>query len=73
VDRSDLTGDAEIISGARNLGLTTVLIRADAAPQHPAWTVTRPNLEDVVLGYMSRAGDGAADGAADGSAVEVAR
>jgi ABC-2 type transport system ATP-binding protein len=64
VDRSDLPGDAEIISAARSLGQTTVLVQAAAAPQHPAWTVTRPNLEDVVLGYMSRAGEGAAAGAA---------
>ena len=69
VDRGDLAGDAEIISAARNLGLTTALVRADAAPQHPAWTVTRPNLEDVVLGYMSRAEEGAAAGAV----VEAAR
>jgi ABC-2 type transport system ATP-binding protein len=73
VDRSGLRDDAEIISAVRNLGETTALVRAAAAPQHPAWTVTRPNLEDVVLGYMSRAGEGAADGAADGSAVEAAR
>ncbi len=63
VDRSALPGDAEIISAARNLGQTTVLLRAAAAPQHPAWTVTRPNLEDVVLAYMSRASEGAAAGA----------
>jgi ABC-2 type transport system ATP-binding protein len=64
VDRSALPDDAEIISAARNLGHTTALVRTAAAPQHPAWTVTRPNLEDVVLGYMSRAGEGADDGAA---------
>jgi ABC-2 type transport system ATP-binding protein len=69
VDRSGLPDDAEIISAVRNLGQTTALVRTAAAPQHPAWTVTRPNLEDVVLGYMSRAGEGAADGAA----VEAAR
>lgn len=69
VDRSGLADDAEIISAARNLGRTTALVRAVAAPQQPAWTVTRPNLEDVVLGYMSRAGEGAADGAA----MEAAR
>jgi ABC-2 type transport system ATP-binding protein len=74
VDGSDLPADAEIISAARNLGQTTVLVRAAAAPQHPAWTVTRPNLEDVVLAYMSRAGEGAAEGpAAHGTAMEAAR
>ena len=64
VDRSGLPADAEIISAVRNLGQTTVLVRAAAAPQHPAWVVTRPNLEDVVLAYMSRAGEGAAAGPA---------
>jgi ABC-2 type transport system ATP-binding protein len=69
VDRSGLPEDAEIISAVRNLGETTALVRTAAPPQHPAWTVTRPNLEDVVLGYMRRAGEGAADGAI----VEAAR
>ncbi len=64
VDRSGLPDDAEIISAARNLGHTTALVRTAAAPHYPAWTVTRPNLEDVVLGYMSRVGEGAADAAA---------
>jgi ABC-2 type transport system ATP-binding protein len=63
VDRGGLPGDAEIVSTTRNLGQTTVLVRAAAAPQHPAWTISRPNLEDVVLGYMSRASEGAAAGA----------
>jgi ABC-2 type transport system ATP-binding protein len=69
VDRGGLPEDAEIISSARNLGQTTALVRTAAAPHHPACTVTRPNLEDVVLGYMSRAGEGVPDGAA----VEAAR
>ena len=74
VDSSDLPADAEIISAGRNLGRTTVLVRAAAAPQHPAWVVTTPDLEDVVLAYMSRAGDGAAAGpAAPGPAMEAAR
>ena len=73
VDRSDLPGDAEIISAARNLGQTTALVRAAAAPQQLAWTVTRPNLEDVVLGYLGRAGEGAVDDAAvEAAAVEPA-
>jgi ABC-2 type transport system ATP-binding protein len=72
VEPGALPGDAEIISSVRNLGQTTVMVRAAAAPQHPAWTVTRPNLEDVVLAYMSRAGAGAAGGShADGTETEV--
>jgi ABC-2 type transport system ATP-binding protein len=74
LDPSSLPGGAEIISAARGLGQTTALVRAAAAPQYPAWTVTRPNLEDVVLAYMGRADANAADGRrADGSEVEAAR
>jgi ABC-2 type transport system ATP-binding protein len=74
VDRSGLPAGAEIIAAVRNLGETTVLVRAAAPPQHPAWAVTRPNLEDVVLAYMSRAGESAAEGpAAHGTAMEAAR
>jgi ABC-2 type transport system ATP-binding protein len=51
-----LPADTEIISTGRDLGQTTVLVRAAVAPRHPAWTVTSPNLEDVVLAYLSRAG-----------------
>lgn len=74
VDRSGLPAGAEIIAAVRNLGETTVLVRAAAPPQQPAWAVTRPNLEDVVLAYMSRAGESAAEGpAAHGTATEAAR
>ncbi len=74
VEPGALPGDAEIISAGRNLGQTTVMVRAAAAPRHPAWTVTRPNLEDMVLAYMSRVGAGAADDRrADGTEMEAAR
>ena len=74
VDSSGLPAGAEIIAAVRNLGQTTVLVRAAAAPQQPAWVVTRPNLEDVALAYMSRAGKGAAAGPAKpGPAMEAAR
>jgi ABC-2 type transport system ATP-binding protein len=66
LDPSALPGDAEVISSARSLGQTTLLAQADAIPQHPGWTVTRPSLEDVVLAYMSRAGQGTEGTAADG-------
>ncbi len=74
LDRGALPADAEIVSMARNLGQTTILVRAAAAPQHPAWTVSSPNLEDVVLAYMGRAEDGIRPGpAAAGTAMEAAR
>jgi ABC-2 type transport system ATP-binding protein len=64
LDPSAMPGNAEVVSAARNLGQTTLMVRAATVPQHPAWTVSRPNLEDVVLAYMSRAGEGAAGGPA---------
>jgi ABC-2 type transport system ATP-binding protein len=74
VDRSGLPAEAEIIAAVRNLGQTTVLVRAASAPQHQAWTVTRPSLEDVVLAYMSRAGQGTAEGpATQNTEMEAAR
>jgi ABC-2 type transport system ATP-binding protein len=70
VELRALPGDAEIISAARDLGQTTAVIRAAAVPQQPAWTVTRPNLEDVVLAYMSRAGTEADGTEADGTEAD---
>ena len=55
-----LAGEAEIISTARGLGQTTVLVRAAAVARHPAWAVPAPDLEDLVLAYLSRAGGSAA-------------
>jgi ABC-2 type transport system ATP-binding protein len=46
---------AEVIHATRGLGQTRLLARASAPPADPAWSVSRPGLEDVVLAYMSRA------------------
>jgi ABC-2 type transport system ATP-binding protein len=78
VDPDALPGDAEVLSAARSLGQTTLLARAAEIPEHPGWTVTRPSLEDVVLAYMSRAGDPPAGSAAHspvtgGTGLEAAR
>ena len=73
-DTTTLPGGAEVISATRNLGRTTVLVRASTAPQHPAWTAATPDLEDIVLAYMSRAGEAVADGpTAAGTVMEVTR
>jgi ABC-2 type transport system ATP-binding protein len=48
---------AEVIHGTRGLGQTQLLVRASAPPADPAGSVSRPGLEDIVLAYMSRAGE----------------
>jgi len=50
---------------------TTLLVRLNGPVIDPAWAVEEPNLEDIVLGYMSQgeAGYGAGPGAARLSAV----
>ena len=49
---------------------TTLLVKLNGPVIDPAWTVEEPNLEEIVLGYMSQdAGDGAGPEAAWLSAV----
>jgi ABC-2 type transport system ATP-binding protein len=50
---------------------TTLLVRLNGPVIDPAWAVDEPNLEEIVLGYMSRddEGDAAGSGAARLSAV----
>jgi ABC-2 type transport system ATP-binding protein len=47
--------DSEVVSTSRSLGQTTTLVRAVAPVIDPARAVSRASLEDLVLGYMSRA------------------
>jgi ABC-2 type transport system ATP-binding protein len=69
-----LPGGAEVIGATRDLGRTTVLVRSRARPDHPVWTVTAPGLEDIVLTYLSRAGESIPDGpSAAGTAAEATR
>jgi ABC-2 type transport system ATP-binding protein len=42
-----------VVSVHRTDRVTTVLVRAGAAPEDPAWSVGPAGLEDLVLGYMS--------------------
>jgi ABC-2 type transport system ATP-binding protein len=50
---------------------TTLLVRLNGPVIDPAWAVDEPNLEEIVLGYMSQddEGDGTGSGAARLSAV----
>ncbi|MGF7238157.1 MAG: ABC transporter ATP-binding protein [Frankia sp.] len=53
--RSDPPVDHEVIEAHHTAGTSTFVVRADAAPGDPAWTVERVTLEEVVLAYMKRA------------------
>src|SRR5580704_2532657 len=46
----------EVISVSRGIGQTTMLVRATAPVTDPAWAASMASLEDLVLGYLSRAG-----------------
>jgi ABC-2 type transport system ATP-binding protein len=43
-----------VIAASTSLGRTTMLVRAGGPVTDPAWTPSKPSLEDVVLGYMRR-------------------
>jgi ABC-2 type transport system ATP-binding protein len=43
-----------VIAASTSLGQTTVLVRAGGPVTDPAWTLSKPSLEDLVLGYMRR-------------------
>jgi ABC-type multidrug transport system, ATPase component len=53
-DPATLPAGRHVISADHTDRQTTLLIRTDAPVQDPAWTVSRPSLEDLVLAYMSR-------------------
>jgi ABC-2 type transport system ATP-binding protein len=54
-DPATLPPGRHVISADHTDRQTTLLIRTDTPVQDPAWTVTRPSLEDLVLAYMSQA------------------
>jgi ABC-2 type transport system ATP-binding protein len=51
-----LPADWQVISAGRR---GTMLVRADSPVDDPAWNISPPGLEDLVLAYMSRAADAA--------------
>jgi ABC-2 type transport system ATP-binding protein len=64
-----LPADGQVISSSQDGGQTTMLVRAEGPIHDPAWIVSRPGLEDLVLAYMRRA----ADAASHTQALEVQR
>jgi ABC-2 type transport system ATP-binding protein len=53
-DPASLPADWQVISASNTDTQTTLLVRAEHLDD-PAWTITQPGLEDLVLAYMSRA------------------
>ena len=56
-DPGSLPAGQEVITESHTDKQTVLLIRSDEPVLDPAWTVTPVSLEDLVLAYMSRAGD----------------
>jgi ABC-2 type transport system ATP-binding protein len=51
-DPASLPADQHVISASHTDRQTTLLVRTDAPIHDPAWTVSRLDLEDLVLAYM---------------------
>ena len=49
--------DWQVISTSSAGRRVTMLVRADSPVDDPAWSISPPGLEDLVLAYMSRAAD----------------
>jgi ABC-2 type transport system ATP-binding protein len=56
-DPGSLPASQEVIQESHTDKQSTLLIRTDEPILDPAWTVTPVSLEDLVIAYMSRAGD----------------
>jgi ABC-2 type transport system ATP-binding protein len=57
-DPATLPRDQEVIQSSHTEKQSTFLVRTDNAIHDPAWTVEEVSLEDLVLAYMGRTGDG---------------
>ncbi|HEY2690789.1 MAG TPA: ABC transporter ATP-binding protein [Streptosporangiaceae bacterium] len=57
-DPGSLPADQEVITESHTDKQSSLLIRTDEPVLDPAWTVKPVNLEDLVLAYLSQAGDG---------------
>jgi ABC-2 type transport system ATP-binding protein len=57
-DPGSLPAAQEVITESHTDKQSALLIRTDEPVLDPAWTVTPVSLEDLVLAYMSRAGNG---------------
>ena len=58
-DPGTLPAGQEVIEESHTDKQSSLLVRTDQPVLDPAWTVTPVSLEDLVLAYMSRAGDDA--------------
>lgn len=58
-DPATLPADQTVIEESHVDKQSTMLIRAEGPVLDPAWTVTPVTLDDIVLGYMKQARDGA--------------
>jgi ABC-2 type transport system ATP-binding protein len=56
-DPGSLPADQEVITESHTDKQSSLLIRTDEPVLDPAWTVKPVNLEDLVLAYLSQAGD----------------
>ena len=56
-DPGTLPAGQEVITESHTDKQTSLLVRTDGPVLDPAWAVTPVSLEDLVLAYMSRAGD----------------
>ena len=56
-DPGTLPADQEVITESHTDKQSNLLVRTDGPVLDPAWTVKPVSLEDLVLAYMSRAGD----------------
>ncbi len=56
-DPGTLPAGQEVITESHTDKQTSLLVRADGPVHDPAWALTPVSLEDLVLAYMSRAGD----------------
>jgi ABC-2 type transport system ATP-binding protein len=54
---SGVLAGAEVITESHTDKQSTLLVRTDQQIHDPSWTVTPVSMEDLVLGYMSRARD----------------
>jgi len=54
-DPGALPAGAEVIEESHTDKQSTILVRTDQPVHDPSWTITPVSMEDLVLGYMSRA------------------
>jgi ABC-2 type transport system ATP-binding protein len=69
-----LPADQHVVTASHTDRQSTLLVRTDAPILDPAWAVSEPSLEDLVLAYMSRSAVGRRSApSADQSTLEVLR